>query len=80
MVLTLILVWTCGGVWDSRNKNKHDSVPVRFGLAVAGLAIAGGFYTGASMNPARSFGPALISQHWKQHWVSSGLHEVFIGP
>lgn len=60
----------CAGVWDKRNKNKHDSVPIRFGLTIAGLAMCGGHYTGASMNPARSFGPALINWDWQQHWVN----------
>lgn len=39
------------------------------GLTVMGDALMGGPLTGASMNPARSFGPALASGVWEAHWL-----------
>lgn len=69
IMLTLCLVLVCCAVWDHRNTHLHDSLSIRFGLTIAGLAMAGGPYTGASMNPARSFGPAVINNDWSQHWI-----------
>ena len=34
-----------------------------------------GSYTGGSMNPARSFGPAIWNGVWENHWVSL-IHSV----
>ena len=39
------------------------------GLTVAFDILAGGPVTGASMNPARSFGPALELMQWQWHWA-----------
>ncbi|XP_066156013.1 aquaporin AQPAe.a-like isoform X2 [Euwallacea fornicatus] len=66
---TLILALVCCGVWDHRNSNKHDSTAIRFGLTIAVLAMAAGPYTGANMNPARSFAPALFNGDWDNHWL-----------
>lgn len=43
--------------------------PQLTGFVVGANIMAGGAYTGASMNPARSFGPALVSGQWNNHWV-----------
>jgi MIP family channel proteins len=39
------------------------------GFTVAANALWGGPISGASMNPARSFGPAVVAGVWQDHWL-----------
>ena len=48
---------------------KATPAAIVIGAAVAVGALWGGPVSGASMNPARSFGPALISGTWDHHWI-----------
>lgn len=40
-LITMVLILVCCGVWDPRNAKNTDSIPLRFGLAVACLALVG---------------------------------------
>jgi MIP family channel proteins len=42
---------------------------IAIGATVGLDALFGGPVTGASMNPARSFGPALVSGTWTDYWI-----------
>lgn len=69
VALTAALIFINCGVWDPVNASKLDSAPIKFGLTIVGLSLVGGPLTGASMNPARTLGPAVWTGYWTHHWV-----------
>jgi aquaporin Z len=67
-VLTLGLVSVIlGTASGARNVGPNAALAVGGYIALAGLWAAP--ITGASMNPARSFGPALVGDHWTTFWA-----------
>lgn len=68
VLLTFFLVFVIFGVAvDKRGPGSLAGLLI--GLTVTLDILIGGPYTGASMNPARSFGPALVAGAWQNHWV-----------
>jgi len=70
VVLTFSLLFTVYATIVDPKKGHLDGLgPFLTGLVVGANIMAGGAFSGASMNPARSFGPALVSGDWTDHWV-----------
>lgn len=71
IVLTFSLVFTVYGtaVDPKRGSMGLTMAPLCIALIVGANIMAGGPFSGASMNPARSFGPAFVMWQWREHWV-----------
>ncbi|TDG98196.1 hypothetical protein EPR50_G00216290 [Perca flavescens] len=66
MTLFLTTVVCMGAV---NGQTRSPSAPFCIGLTVTANIFAGGMVSGACMNPARAFGPAVAANHWNHHWV-----------
>ncbi|XP_050385996.1 aquaporin TIP1-3 [Argentina anserina] len=70
IVMTFGLVYTVYATTvDPKKGNVGIVAPIAIGLIVGANILAGGAFDGASMNPAVSFGPAVVSWSWNHHWV-----------
>ena len=68
IILTFILVFVIFATAMDSDGPVHLA-PIAIGLAVMVDIFVGLPLTGASMNPARSFGPALAAGAWADHWI-----------
>ncbi|XP_020777769.2 aquaporin-4 [Boleophthalmus pectinirostris] len=91
IIITFQLVFTVFATCDPKRTNLSGSAALAIGVAVVIGHLFGIPYTGASMNPARSFGPAVVTVTFKNHWIywlgpllggilAAGLYEYLFCP
>ncbi|MCY4413009.1 MAG: aquaporin, partial [Caldilineaceae bacterium] len=68
VLITAILMFVIAAVaTDQRAQGLPAALAI--GGAVALNILWAGPISGGSMNPARSFGPVLVSGEWTAHWI-----------
>jgi MIP family channel proteins len=68
-ILTFLLTLTVYAVAVDDRGTFKSIAGLPIGLVLVFDILVGGQLTGASMNPARSFGPALVAGRWTDFWI-----------
>ncbi|OMP84308.1 Aquaporin-1 [Diplodia seriata] len=79
MFLTALLVFTVFMLAAEKHKSTFLA-PIGIGLALFVAELPGVYFTGGSLNPARSFGPDVVLGHFDGYhwiyWVGPGLGSI----
>ncbi|GFZ03481.1 beta-tonoplast intrinsic protein [Actinidia rufa] len=70
LVMTFGLMYTVyATAVDPKRGSLGTIAPLAIAFIVGANILVGGPFEGASMNPARAFGPALVGWRWRNHWI-----------
>lgn len=70
IIITFGLVYTVYATAADPKKGSLGTIaPIAIGFIVGANILAAGPFSGGSMNPARSFGPAVVSGDFSQNWI-----------
>lgn len=70
IVITFALVYTVYATAADPKKGSLGTIaPIAIGFIVGANILAAGPFSGGSMNPARSFGPAVVSGDFSGNWI-----------
>jgi MIP family channel proteins len=74
LILTFFLVWVIFATAVDPGGAFKSIAGLAIGLTITFDVLMGGPLTGAAMNPARAFGPELVSRDWTNAWI------YYVGP
>jgi MIP family channel proteins len=69
LILTFFLVWVIFATAADPGGTFKSIAGLAIGFTITLDILMGGPLTGAAMNPARAFGPELLSRDWTDWWV-----------
>ncbi|KAK4365184.1 hypothetical protein RND71_016542 [Anisodus tanguticus] len=70
IIITFALVYTVYATAADPKKGSLGTIaPIAIGFIVGANILAAGPFSGGSMNPARSFGPAVVAGDISQNWI-----------
>lgn len=69
IVMTFTLVYVVLTTTTKKNMKTAPLAGVAIGFTLGLNVIFGGSISGGSLNPARSFGPALVTGHFEYNWL-----------
>lgn len=81
-IMTFLLVWVVFATAADPKGAFNKIAGFAIGLTITADILVGGPFTGAAMNPARAFGPALATGRWTNqgiYWVGPLLGGIIAG-
>ena len=69
LLFTFILVFHVFAITDPINKTEKYGTCLGIGIVILVCHVCLIPFTGCGINPARSFGPAIVMNAWDDHWV-----------
>ncbi|KAJ1567523.1 hypothetical protein HK405_005672, partial [Cladochytrium tenue] len=66
-------------IYTTSGTTKAGFAPIAIGFTLGFLGLIGGSVSGGAFNPARAFGPAVLSGNFSHHWIGDFIGAALAG-